>query len=95
MIKNISIFKVTEKKNEKSPDYRVTAKVGEGFIDVGAGWIKDSAKGKFISIKFKDQYNEQCGFALIEEDMKKLEGTTPTNSDGSPVPNFDSSLDAF
>lgn len=86
MIKNISLFKVTEKKNESSPDYRITAKVGEVFVDCGAGWIKDSKGGKFISIKFKDQYKDQCGFALVEEDMKKLEETKSS---------ADNSLDAF
>lgn len=86
MIKNILIFKATEKKNETSPDYRVTAKVGEVFVDVGAGWIKEGKAGKFISIKFKDEYQDKCGFALVEESMKKLPESKQTTSAGTPVP---------
>lgn len=86
MIKNISIFKVSEKRSETSPDYRVTAKIGEAFVDVGAGWVKESTKGKFISIKFNDQYQDKCGFALIEESMEKLPESKQVTSDGTPVP---------
>lgn len=86
MIKNISIFKVTEKKNETSPDYRVTAKVGEAYVDCGAGWIKESKNGKYISIKFKDEYGDKCGFALVEESMSKLPESKQTTSAGTPVP---------
>ncbi len=86
MIKSISIFKVSEKKNEQSPDYRVTARVGEAFVDCGAGWIKEGKAGKFISIKFKDEYQDKCGFALVEESMKKLPESKQVTSAGTPVP---------
>jgi len=85
MIKNFSIFKVSEKKNDAQPDYRISAKVGEAYVDVGAGWIKDSKAGKYISVKLRDEYQDKCGFALVEVSSKKLESEM-TTSDGRPVP---------
>lgn len=66
---NFSCFKVTEKKNEKEPDYRLTAKVGDEFIEIGAGWIKESAKGtKYISFSLSKPYKDRKGWKLIEQD---------------------------
>lgn len=67
-MKNFSCFKVTEKKNEKEPDYRLTAKVGDEFIEIGAGWIKESAKGtKYISFSLVKPYQGKKGWELTEE----------------------------
>lgn len=66
MIKNIAIFKNSDKTSDKQPDYRLNAKVGEKYVEVGAGWIKDGAKGKFISVKFSEPYGERSGWELVE-----------------------------
>ena len=53
-IKNFSIFKVQNKKADNHPDYSISAKVQKDNVDeykeIGAGYIKDGAKGKFISV---------------------------------------------
>lgn len=53
--KNFALFKVTDKKNDKAPDYKLSLKVGDRYEEVGVGWIKDGQNGKFISIKLSDE----------------------------------------
>lgn len=75
MIKNFNCYKNDEKK-EGQPDYRLTAKVGENWVDIGAGWIKEGKNGKYISFALKKPYNEKPGFNLVEEkgeEVKKVE----------------------
>lgn len=68
-MKNFSCFKVGEKKSEKEPDYRLTAKIGEEFVEIGAGWIKESSKGtKYISFSLSKPYKDKKGWKLVEED---------------------------
>jgi uncharacterized protein (DUF736 family) len=55
MIKNFSIFKVTEKKTDKSPDYTLSIKTDNGFEEIGGGWIKEGQNGKYISVKLSDE----------------------------------------
>jgi hypothetical protein len=75
MIKNFSIFKVTEKKSENQPDYKISAKIGEEFVEVGAGWIKDGKSSKYISCKLSDPYADHVkgtkrdGFHLAVDEM--------------------------
>jgi uncharacterized protein (DUF736 family) len=76
MINNFSCFKVTEKKNENSPDYRLTAKVGEEYVDVGAGWVKDGKSGKYISFQLSKPYQDKSGFALVATDAVPPEAST-------------------
>ena len=52
----LSIFKVKEKKNEKAPDYTASTKIGDKFVTVGGGWIKDSKGGKYISLKLDGEF---------------------------------------
>jgi len=70
-IKNFSIFKVKDKKNDKQPDYRLSTKVGDVFVDIGAGWIKETENSKYISVKLADAYKgfkgDKPGFELVEE----------------------------
>lgn len=40
------IFKNKDKKSEKQPDYRVTKKVGEEWLPVGACWKKYDKNGE-------------------------------------------------
>lgn len=49
-----SIFRVTEKKGEKFPDYEGKAIV-DGKPKWVSMWIKEGKKGKFYSIAFKDR----------------------------------------
>jgi uncharacterized protein (DUF736 family) len=77
MIKNLLIFKNTYKKEgTKEPDYKVmiVEKEGENAVEVGAGWINEGKKGKFISCRLNDAYLSpdkkiaKKGFHLVEDE---------------------------
>jgi len=69
IITNFSIFKNTDKKSDKQPDYRLSAQIDGKFQEIGAGWIKDGKSGKFISVKMKETYGDVAGF-YIDQDKK-------------------------
>lgn len=65
MIQQFSIFKNTNKKEgSKEPDYNLSAKIGEEFVDIGAAWIKEGAKGKYFSIALKKPYKDKKGYYI-------------------------------
>lgn len=69
MIKNFALFKVKEKKSDNSPDYELSTKIGDDFIQVGAGWIRESKKGtKFISIKLSEPFEKEYNGKVIKRD---------------------------
>lgn len=71
-MKNFSIFKAKEKKNEKSPDYNISLKVGEKYMNVGGCWLKDGKDGgKYFSCKLSDGYQGKYGFSLTEDKLEK------------------------
>ena len=65
-IKNFSIFKNQNKKKDTQPDYRLSTKIGDEYVDIGAGWKKTSKDGtsSFISVKLSDAYETRAGFHL-------------------------------
>lgn len=67
MITNFSCWKNDKKENEKSPDYRLSAKVGEEWVDIGAGWIKQAGERKYISFSLSRPYKDKPGFKLVGE----------------------------
>lgn len=74
------LFKNDNKNEEKQPDYRVSAKIGDKFEPVGAGWKKTSPKGtQYLSVSLDTDQLEK----LYKEKYGNL------NSDGSQQPNFD------
>ncbi len=81
----LSIFPVKEKKNEKSPDFRISAKVGNEYVNAGSAWKKQSDKGMYLSLSI------DCDIAkkLIIEKMNSL------TSAGNPVPFTPDPTDPF
>lgn len=72
MIQNFSIFKVDNKKQDKDPDYRISVKLGDEYVEAGAGWIKTSPKGtKYISCRLSKPYKNRKGFVLASTDMEE------------------------
>ena len=63
MITTFTCFK-NEDKQGSQPDYRLSAQVDGVWVSVGAGWVKESEKGKFISFKLQDAYQDKPGFHL-------------------------------
>lgn len=57
----ISIFKNKYKKAETHPDYKITLKIGDKFVNYGALWIKKTKGGEtFLSgILQKDEYEKK------------------------------------
>ena len=66
----INLFKNNYKvSGDNKPDYTVSMKDGEKYVNVGGGWIKESKGGKFISVKLDDEkVLEQLGTVLIKKD---------------------------
>lgn len=76
MIKNFAIFQNTNKENEKQPDYKMSVKIGDKFVDAGVGWKRTSEKGVvYLSMKLSDPWEKEYegvkksgpGFYLAEE----------------------------
>lgn len=67
MIKNFSIFKVDNKNKDNDPDYRISAKVGDEYKEIGAGWIKEGPKSKYISCQLSKPYKDRKGFVITIE----------------------------
>jgi uncharacterized protein (DUF736 family) len=73
---SVMCFQNTKTKDTQ-PDYVVRAKVGEEFIDVGAGWRKTSAKGTLY-----------LSLSLDADGLKKVykEKYDKLTSAGTPIP---------
>lgn len=75
-IKKFSIFKVNNKKQDNHPDYSISAKVQKDNVDeykeIGAGYIKEGAKGKYISValsKMREFNGKQfAGYVIVDEE---------------------------
>ena len=66
-MKTFAIFKNKDKKNENQPDYNISVKHGEHFINVGGCWIKDSKGNKYFSCKLSNGYKDIPGFEIVPE----------------------------
>lgn len=82
MITSFAIFKA-EKKSEKSPDYTISAKIGEKYVTIGGAWIKDGTKGKFFSCQLSKPYNEKAGYHVEIDVPEAPKTTTSVQPDGS------------
>ena len=53
---NFQLWKNEKKEpGSKQPDYRITAKIGEKFSEIGAGWKKQDTKGNtYLSCTVKE-----------------------------------------
>ena len=67
-MKEFAIFKATEKKNDKSPDYNISVKMGDKWTNIGGAWLRESGKGtKFFSCKLSAPYQDRKGYEIIEQ----------------------------
>ena len=69
MITQLTCLK-NKKEKDTQPDYRLSANVGSKdqprYVDIGAGWIKEGEKGKFISFQLSKPYNGKKGWQVVE-----------------------------
>lgn len=54
-LKYFALFK-NDKKKDTQPDYKISVKVGEVYMDAGACWIKEGKKAKYLSCKLNDEF---------------------------------------
>src|SRR3990167_11325676 len=71
----------TNKKSEKAPDRRMTAKYGEEWVEIASGWVKKDKNGNdYVSCQMSkswvdhtDRTKTRKGFVIVaEEDLKVL-----------------------
>ena len=86
MTKYIHVFKNLKKEKPEQPDYRVSAKIGAEFEEIGAGWIKKT--------KPSEKFPEGRDYLSISIDETKAELQRPLTSAGTKIPDF-SEVDAF
>ena len=74
MYKQFSITKNKYKKTETQPDYRMSIKIGEEFVEVASLWLKEAKdKSKYFSGKMNDVYVDHTkgiakkGFIICED----------------------------
>lgn len=85
-MKNFSIFRNTNKKEgSTAPDYKMSVKVGEEYVECGACWLKEGKSGKYFSCKLSDHYLDRekniakKGFELtFEEELTPDTLTSPS-----------------
>jgi hypothetical protein len=82
---NGSLFKNKSAKTDKSPAYTGGGKIvippmpngGEFIIDI-AGWVKDGANGKYISLSLKeDKYSPQASEYVPGSDAQEMDDDLP------------------
>lgn len=77
------------KKNDSQPDYRISFKTQDTFIEGGACWIKTDKSGKpFLSCKLSDKWKDHTDESKtrkgwhLEEDMPVEASVEPKNAPG-------------
>lgn len=52
---NFQIFKNKYKKADNQPDYKISAKIDDKYVEIGAGWKKEMKNGEvYISCKLSE-----------------------------------------
>lgn len=99
--KNFSIFKSKPSDNDKLPTHTLSMKIGEEYVTMGGAWTKDSANGKYLSVKLQDAWvntqdntKTRKGYVIVAEDdlnalYEHLEGLKGTERVIDPIDNRD------
>lgn len=66
-IRTFAIFKNTHKKEDKHPDYKISIKIGDVYVDAGGVWMKEGKAGKFMSCRFNEAKDTRPGFRIETE----------------------------
>jgi len=97
-MKNFSIFKAKEKKSDKAPDYNISLKVGDHYVNVGACWLKEGKAGKYFSCKLSDGYTSKDGKktnGFVIEQEKEGATLTPDEAQAIKTAREKAELDNF
>lgn len=78
IIKSFFVFK-NDKATGKAPSHKIMAKIGEEFVEAGAGWTKEGRNGKFISAQLSKEWKSDDGtksregyVMVAEKELKDL-----------------------
>lgn len=75
MIKFFDLHKATKKEKESQPDYRISFKTNDSFVQGGACWKKQDKNGNtYLSCKLADDYKESKGYHIAVD--APVEGKT-------------------
>lgn len=66
-LRSFAIFKNQHKKEDKHPDYKISVKVGDVYVDAGGVWIKEGKAGKFFSCRLNEAKDTKPGFRIEAE----------------------------
>jgi Protein of unknown function (DUF736). len=66
-IKSFVLLKNQNKKEDKHPDYRISAKIGDKYQDIGAAWIKEKNGNKFLSCQLSNPRDTRAGYHIEPE----------------------------
>lgn len=54
--------------NDKAPDYRISGRDEDDFVEVGACWKKVDKNGNsYLSCKLRDEYKDKPGYEIVKE----------------------------
>ena len=75
MIREFLIFRNEKKQpNSKEPDFRLSAKSGEEWINIAVGWNRVSPKGtKMISCVMAKPFKDKPGYKIVEDTDDRTE----------------------
>ena len=74
-----AIFRNKYKESDKQPDYKMSTKDGEEFVEIGACWLKEGKDGdKYFSCKLRESFQDKPGYEIVglnAEETAKAEET--------------------
>ena len=85
MNKNFTLSKNKFKKTESQPDYRISMKTNDTFVNLGGAWIKKDKLGNtFLSCKLGDSWTDHTdtsktrkGWNICEDKVEDTPNTSP------------------
>jgi len=85
MIKFFDLHKNTKKDNEKQPDYRLSFKAGDTFVEGGACWKKQDKNGNmYLSCKLGDKYKDHTDESKSKRGWHIESDDAPTSPETAP-----------
>lgn len=68
-MKNFILQKNKFKDTDQKPDYRLVAKEGDDFVEIGGGWKKQDKNGDvYVSCTLSKTHGEKKGYKIVTEE---------------------------
>lgn len=86
-LKSFVLLKNNNKKEEKHPDYRISAKIDGEFQDIGACWIKVGKNdSKYLSCQLSSPKDLRCGYRIEIEPAPLKETSDKEDIEADSIP---------